>query len=411
MFSFGSNEARRAAADAAFAAKSAAAQAFIHMDSTQSNIESQLESFARLDSGETSQRMLTEMAPFIEAASVASTAYLEVVESHPIDDPKAGADTMRAATQAFKRVTQQLVQADEALVSFGEWCAPQIERLDAAIAELASTRSAARDALDRARLAVAGLTVAGLHSASVDRKLAYAERRWRETAAGPAEHGVAEAIRIAQKALEAAGATHSAASAYIAMVDKGRTGLRSVSTRADAVAGRVEPALQILSDLRRKYSRNCSKDLDYVSEDVHGALDQAKSALITAERSGKSGDWEDVDVALRNARRHLDRADKQLRGVTDRARLLDDLAADPKRPAEKSRLVLKDAQRFVLSVPGGPYPNQIRVLDALAARWEAAPELLNRVHPEYLDYLAELDAVADESQAVVTRIRDSLKTR
>ncbi|WP_163513313.1 hypothetical protein [Fodinicola acaciae] len=406
---FGNSEARRQAADAAFEVKSAAAQAFISMDTTQDHVEAQVQSFAQLDAGPAGDRMRLELRPLLAAAEQASTAYLTAVEQHPIEEDTR-VPALRQAVQVFGQVRDQLAAADGSLQAFADRIAPEMSRLDAALQELAGTRSRARAGLEKARMAVTGLTAAGYASAAVAAKLDQAEQRWRAVSAGPApgRDGLAAAVRAAKDAESAAAAVQSAAAAYFAMVDDTRKRLSSTATRLDAIRQRIPAAVDRLSDLRRRYARGCSADLEYVPDDVREAVDVAKSALVTAERTAKRGNWEDAATALANARRKLDSAESGLRAVDSRVREIADVAANPKQGADQAWFEVRDAQKFVLAAPGGALPVEVRELDALVARLEAAPTMLSGVHPDYWAYLQEMRTISVAANGVVERARQRL---
>ncbi len=143
-------------------------------------------------------------------------------------------------------------------------------------------------------------------------------------------------------------------------------------------------------------------------DDAREGLDVAKSALVTAERSAKRGAWEDAATALLNARRRLDAAEAGLRAVDTRARELADVVAHPKQGADRAWFQVRDAQKFVLAAPGGARPEEVRQLDALVARLEAAPSMLAGVHPDYWAYLQETRTISTEADKVIERARQRL---
>jgi hypothetical protein len=406
---FGNSEARRQAADAAFDAKSAAAQAFIAMDTTQDHVEAQVQSFAQLDEGAVGDRMRADLRPLLAAAEQASTAYLTAVEEHPIEgDVKAPA--LRQAVRVFEHVRDQLAAADANLQGFESRIAPELSRLDAALQDLAGSRAQARAGLEKARMAVTGLTAAGFTSQAVAAKLDDVERRWRAVSAGPGpgRDGLTAAVKAAKDTAAAAAGVQSAAAAYFGMVDDTRKRLTSTATRMDGIGQRIPLAVQKLSDLRRSFARGCSADLEYVPDDAREALDVAKSALVTAQRSAKRGGWEDAATALVNARRKLDTAETGLRAVDNRARELADVVANPKQGADRAWFQVRDAQKFVLAAPGGAQPQEVRQLDALVVRLEAAPAMLGGVHPDYWAYLQETRTISAEADKVIERARQRL---
>ncbi|WP_163569420.1 hypothetical protein [Fodinicola feengrottensis] len=165
------------------------------MDTTQDHVEAQVQSYAQLDGGVSGQRMRVDLGPLLAAAEQASTAYLTAVERCPIE-PDTKAPALRQAIGVFSGVRDQLAAADANLQAFESRIAPDLSRLDAALQDLAGSRALARTGLEKARMAVTGLTAAGYTSAAVAAKLDDVERRWREVSAGPGpgRDGLAAAV-------------------------------------------------------------------------------------------------------------------------------------------------------------------------------------------------------------------------
>lgn len=401
----------RVASEEAFAAKSAAAAAFIALDTNEDQIQAQVHSFAQLDQGPAGERMRADLSPLLEQAQVAIAAYLSDVEAHPIDgDVKLG--ELKTAKRAFTGVLRKLQAADGELTAFAGRIAPALSELDSTLHELAGLRQVARQELERARLGVTSLAATGLKPRSVQEKLTEAERRWRAVSVGPGagRDGLAEAMKSARAAADASAAVRSAAAAYVQLVSDTRDQLSTVAERLTAVSVRVEPVLAKLSDLRRRYARGCSEDLDYVREDARECLDEAKSALVTAERLAKRNIWDDAATALSNARRRIDQADRDLRAVDNRVRQVEQIAANPRRTTEDAWTEVKKAQRFVVAANGGPSPDEVRELDALAARLEEIPNRLAGPHPDYWSYATEARTISAEANEVLARARKRLSS-
>ncbi|RDB46556.1 hypothetical protein DVB87_17710, partial [Tsukamurella tyrosinosolvens] len=157
------------------------------------------------------------------------------------------------------------------------------------------------------------------------------------------------------------------------------------------------------SALLREFSAACSTDLvdnDKVAARESAAAEEALStAALRLRESTPDLALEQVGVA----RDHLDTADAAVNAVGERLRTLRAAKADPAAVAARTRFALRDAQH--LAVQKQQVHRWGTVLDAQHARIERAIADLDRVHPDYWQYLQTLADVDRMIADAVDRMR------
>ncbi|CAM3876221.1 hypothetical protein ACXYTP_22125 [Tsukamurella ocularis] len=185
--------------------------------------------------------------------------------------------------------------------------------------------------------------------------------------------------------------------------DDAQRSLAAASTRLQAVRNRAGDLADTRSALLREFSAACSADL--VDNDKVAARESAaaEAALATAALRLREGtpDLALEDVGL--ARDHLDTADAAVNAVGERLRTLRAAKADPAAVAARTRFALRDAQH--LTVQKQQVHRWGTVLDAQNARIERAIADLDRVHPDYWQYLQTLADVDRMISDAVDRMR------
>mgnify|MGYP007064815522 FL=1 len=141
---------------------------------------------------------------------------------------------------------------------------------------------------------------------------------------------------------------------------------------------------------------------------IDRAVAQADDALSTAR-----GHLTDApDVALddaETAREHLSVAEDAVDAVLDRLRRLRDVRADPAAVERRVRFRLRDAQQFAIN--HSLVDEWGSVLDAQADRITRAGSALDRIHPDFWDYLTQLEAVDRRIGEIVDRMRGQVAAR
>lgn len=185
--------------------------------------------------------------------------------------------------------------------------------------------------------------------------------------------------------------------------DDAQRSLAAAGTRLQAVRNRASDLADTRSALLREFSAACSADL--VDNDKTAARESAaaEAALATAALRLREGT---PDLALEDvgtARDHLDTADAAVNAVGERLRTLRSAKADPAAVAARTRFALRDAQH--LAVQKQQVHRWGTVLDAQHARIERAIADLERVHPDYWQYLQTLADIDRVIADAVDRMR------
>lgn len=393
------------AAEAARTAKEAAAAAFYDMDQAQRFIGGRLTVFADLDAAAATP-VRREFTALTESANAASAAYITVVDAHDIDDQSRSPAEYDSARRAFMAVTDQLTKIANDLNGFAARLAPKMERLEAALDQLPPRIAAAREAVAAADSAVSAARAAGFDAEEPAAELAGAQAALEVlTSQGLGGLGLAGALDQADEVRKLAERAREVAAELPRMAEKVRQSMTSVRTRMQVVSGRMEPVQAAMRKLLRGYSQACWQDLKGAPQTIEQGVERAAERLAEAQSHASRGEWKRAQQALTAARTELSAADRRAGQVTGRIADLDAAAADPGKPAEAARFVVRDAQKMAITQPGGPRPEHARALDALVDRLAAARRRLTGAHPDYWAYLQELEAIKTAAGDVVTRIR------
>ncbi len=207
----------------------------------------------------------------------------------------------------------------------------------------------------------------------------------------------------AREVLEAAAAVTNAVEGAPRIGDEARRAVAAAGTRLQAVRNRAADLADTRSALLREFSAACSTDL--VDNDKVAAREAAaaEEALATAARRLDEGTPDLALEAVSAARDRLDTADAAVNAVGERLRTLRTARADPGAVAARTRFSLRDAQ--LLAVQKRQVPRWGSVLDAQHARIERAIADLERVHPDYWQYLQTLADVDRMIADAVDRMR------
>jgi hypothetical protein len=393
-----------AAADAT-AAKDAAANAFYEMDQAQRYVDGRLTVFADLDAG-AAARPKAEFAALDHAANTAAAAYIGIVDAHDLDEPGRSPSEYDAARRAFVAVTERMTALVGDLNGFAARLAPQLDSLETALDRLPAKLTAARDLVAAADRAIAEADAMGMRPVDAQAELAAARAALEVLGSrGLGGLGLAGALEQADEVRRLAEKARDAALALPRMAGEVRKSLVAVRTRVDVVAGRVAPVEAAMSQLVRRYSRECWEDLKGAATVIEEAVGRARERIAEADGFAAGQEWKAAQRAVTAARTELTAADRRAGMVTGRLADLDAAAADPDKAAEKARFAVRDAQKMAVTTPGGPAPRHVRTLDDLVARLEAGHTRLTGAHPDYWAYLRELDAIRTAAQDVVTQIR------
>lgn len=185
--------------------------------------------------------------------------------------------------------------------------------------------------------------------------------------------------------------------------DDAQRSFAAADTRLQAVRNRASDLTDTRSALLREFSAACSADLVDNDKTAERESAAAEAALATAALRLRAGS---PDLALEDvgtARDHLDTADAAVNAVNARLRTLRSTRADPAAVAARTRFALRDAQ--LLAVQKQQVHRWGTVLDAQHARVERAIADLERVHPDYWQYLQTLADIDRVIADAVDRMR------
>jgi chromosome segregation ATPase len=404
----GGREARRQAYDAAFAAKSAAAEMFLQLDTVQGRVESRVTSLAELDGTAKGARLLDQFRPHVEAANRATAAYLEVVEAQPIDGEHLRVPQLQQAAAAFSSAMQRLRASRDSLIAFEQWAEPQLQQMAGALGALTSARRRAEQSLAEAEEALTTLRAAGTPAPSLEQRASAVVQRLAAFDATAAGRTIREASAAMADVDAAAAELVKDAAGFGVEIERSRVRLRSMATRVAAVREQLARVPEDLSALRRAYSEACSRDLNDVPEVASAQLEHGRRALRDAERAAVVHEWERVAELLRTATDELDAAEAGIHAVRRRVEELKDVAADPAQRWSAVQFKVRDAQRFVLSAKGIADPVASSILDALMVRLDRARGELVGPHPDYWSYLQELRSISAMCDDVIGRVRAAI---
>jgi hypothetical protein len=184
-----------------------------------------------------------------------------------------------------------------------------------------------------------------------------------------------------------------------------RRALRSVRTRYEGVTHQRGQLPQTLSTLRRRFVLSSFQDVDKLPARADREVRVAEELLRIAERHAESGDWAVVRTAIGDIRKALDNATAAIAKVTERLRVLDEIAADPKVVVNRARSVVRDAQLYFGSKGDAAQPVEGERLNSLSRRVDDAERAIKEPRADYWRISEELKAVRDETADVVRRIR------
>lgn len=392
---------------AARSAQGRAAIALLTLDNAQRSAFSHLDFLANVDAGPIAERVRTAWAPVSAAADGTIHAYLADLERWDIATDLELEQASAAAT-AFERHVAAMQAATAHIAAFSERFTPDFVSVTRTLEQLVPRRVAAEQAVQEAQAALARAQEQGLQARRAHRLLERAVELLQIVQAGPVQRGM-------ERVLTACGDTVAAAHDAVHDVEqlpglqrRVLTSVTSLRTRLAAVEWRAEQgSAEVMRQLRVGYVEACWQDLEGGARQASVALDLARYELDAAVRAASDAEqrWDDALAGLARTRAALGEAEEHVDGPRDRLALLQAVSADPAAVHARARFAVRDAQKLLMA---GPVDGRhAQLLDALAARLEDAEKMLDRRHPDWLDYAHTLDAIVDESRGLVVDIRAS----
>ncbi|MGP4110522.1 hypothetical protein ACTWP5_06340 [Streptomyces sp. 4N509B] len=392
---------------AAQEAKDAAAAAFYELDTAQRELRITIETITAADDSAQARGAAVAFQALSERVDQASHEYITAVDAHDLDAVDLNAGVAGRARQELARVRETLERTRAELERFGQGLGPLLERAESQLAQVTPAVERARQALRSATAALDAARSAGLRAEDLAAALAALGPELRLLNEGAGQHGIKPTIRRAEDVRRRAEAITAEAERLPKRAEEISRRLASLRTRAEAIttrAGKVDP---VLSELRRRFSAACWQDLQGVPEQAAVAVRDAEARLREARTALAEQRFADAEAELSRVREVLGRTDEAVSAADERLRRLNEVSFDPSREIERTRFVIRDAQRLAMAGRNVPDPRHARPLDAAVARLERAVSDLEHGgrHPDYWLFLTETEAVRGMVAAVVEEMR------
>jgi chromosome segregation ATPase len=388
------------------AAKDAAAQAFYELDTAQRDLEISIETISAVDDTPEARRALAGFRALGEKIDQVSGAYIATVDAHDIDRDELDHGAAARARTELTRAKDELVNAKTELERFQASLTPLLGKAETQLARLAPARERAKQSLLAASDALDAVRAAGLKADDLAARLAALAPELSKLNEGASKHGVKETVQRADGMRRTAEAVRAEAERLPEQAREIDKRLVSLRTRVQALGTRAQGVAPVLSELRRRFSAACWQDLQRVPDQAAQAVRQAEEALAEGRRARSEQRWADATSRLSTVRALMDDVDGAVAAAGERLRRLNEVAKDPKAEVEKTRFVIRDAQRLAMQGRSTPEPRHARPLDEAVARLDQALAALEGRHPDYWAFLTETAAVRETANRVVSNIRE-----
>jgi chromosome segregation ATPase len=405
---WGSGRAESVRADAQ-AAKDAAAEAFYELDTAQRDLRISIETITAVDNSPAARKAAADFAEFGRRIDQVSHGYISVVDSHDLD--RDGLDTAAAtrALQELGRARRQLEQARADLERFASSLGGLLSNADTRLDQFAPAVGRGRQSVLAATQALDTARAAGLQADDLAARLAALGPELTKLNQGAGQHGVRETIRRAEDVRRQAETIRREADRLPEKAAELDRRLASLRTRAQALAtraGKVEP---VLSELRRRFSAACWQDLQPVPGQAQRAAQEAEQKVREAQRARDEQRWEDATALLASVRALLNTTDGAVAAAGERLQRLNEVSFNHEKETERARFAIRDAQRLAMAGRNTPEPRHAGPLDDAVVRLDRALAELKAGgrHPDYWQFLTELDAIKETAAQVVQDIRES----
>ena len=334
--------------------------------------------------------------------------YLAVIDRFPME-PKMRERTLAAAQQAFRHLEPLLRAVTEELDGFVTSHSAELALVGEQLRKVDEQKRLAREAAESAEAQWEKLRKDGLGSAFAESALTNLRAAIQGVDAWDPAAGVAELEEMADVARGFAADLRKIAIEYPRQIERVRHRVPSLRTRIDAITTRTAGIASCLGDLRREFSLGNWKDLDGQDQLVAKELATARMLVDRLQESISSESWEEALTLLTEVESTLARADDAVDAPRERLAVLRDFRADPEARLDRTRFVIKDAQRMVVS---GPVRNTTDIasrLDGLALRLDRVRPALEGLHPNYWSILTDVDEIERQVREVVARYRHRVR--
>jgi chromosome segregation ATPase len=386
------------------AAAATAANAFVSLDSLQRATTLQVEAYAALEPGPAGAALAAEWDAVHREADGAAAAYLLVPEQYDVDTDLTE-KAARDAVGSFHRAEHGLRQVLASVNTFNERNRGRFTTVEQALGRLGVAGREADAAMTAAREAIARAEAAGTPAHDAVEALAEAERARAVLAEGAAAHGLRAAVAAADTVLAAAARARTLAETIDQQRDDVSRALTSARTRMDAVRTRRERLAETLSALRRSFVTSSYSDVEGAPAAADRELATAREQLAEAERQLVRRNLPTARAAVAAARQALDAAGGSVDAVTQRHDLLRELKRDPRAVVQRTRFVVREAQKLFVFLGDRADQRYATQLDSLVKRVSIAEEGFAAAHPDFWRLDRDLARIRDETADVVRRLR------
>ncbi|MEU7066137.1 hypothetical protein ACIA6C_02585 [Streptomyces sp. NPDC051578] len=398
----GRDEGRRADAQAA---KDAAAAAFYELDTAQRDLRISMETIAAADGSPAARQAAQGFVALGQRIDQVSQVYIEAVDAHDLDRPELEGSVAARAREQLTRARDELVRVKAELDRFAQGLQPLLDKAETQLARVAPARERAKAALLAASNALDEVRAKGMRADDLAARLAALGPELTKLNQGAARHGVQETVQRADRILRDAEAIRAEAARLPERAAEVDRRLVSLRTRAQALRNRADRVDPVLSELRRRFSAACWQDLQHVPEQAVREVARAEEKLAEAGRARDGQRWSEVGSLIEEVRSCLDATDEAVSAAQDRLTRLEAVARDPQDEVRRTRFAIRDAQRLAMEGRTVPDPRHARPLDESVARVERALSGLEGRHPDYWQFLQEMEGVRASVNRVVNEIR------
>ncbi|MEU2389914.1 hypothetical protein [Streptomyces sp. NPDC007369] len=398
----GRDDSRRADAQAA---KDAAAAAFYELDTAQRDLRISIETIAAADGSPAARQAGEGFAALGQRIDQASHVYIEAVDAHDLDRPELDGAVAARARDQLTRAREELVRAKGELDRFAQGIQPLLDRAETQLARVAPARERAKSALLAASTALDEVRGTGMRADDLAARLAALGPELTLLNQGVAQHGVQDTLQRADRVLRDAEAIRAELARLPERAAEIDRRLVSLRTRAQALRNRADRVDPVLSELRRRFSAACWQDLQHVPEQAVRDVTRAEDELREAARAREEQRWADVTALIEAVRGALDATDEAVSAAQDRLTRLEAVARDPQQEVQRTRFVIRDAQRLAMEGRSVPDPRHAGPLDESVARVDRAVASLEGRHPDYWHFLQEMEEVRAAVGRVVADMR------
>nr|WP_307815558.1 hypothetical protein [Streptomyces sp. 7-21] len=388
-------------------AKDAAAAAFYELDTAQRELLITVETITAADDSADAAGAAVAFRALGERIDQVSQEYIAAVDAHDLDSGTLDAAAASRATRQLRAARDSLLRVKGELERFGQGLGPLLARAESQLAKVAPAVERARQALREATQALDEARAAGIAAEELAASLAALGPELRLLNEGAGQHGIQPTIRRAEDVRRRAGAIAAEARRLPEQAREIDRRLSSLRTRAEAITTRSEKVEPVLSELRRRFSLACWQDLQGAPEQAAAWVREAQEALAGARRARQAQRFKEATALLSQAHGLLGRADEAVSAAGERLQRLNEVSFDPSKEIERTRFVIKDAQRLAMAGRTIPDPRHAGPLDRAVERLERAVSDLENGgrHPDYWLFLTETEAVRAMVASVVEDIR------